>query len=166
MTIVRDPISNKCTYNFITTADLCIVCFSYSDALAVEQMDTLSSEFFANNSKLQKKSKYCNILLPFHGWIVFDVFKNIFWTVTTFSVAILFLVLFLLPDINICEVSVWFHWALDTNQYFVIKYKWFYFMVHNKAMWNTNMYPQYCCFAIMHRLIILTAPSRVFMVMT
>lgn len=39
-------------------------------------------------------------------------------------------------------------------------------MVHNEAMGTTDMYPQYCCFAIIHRLIILTVPCRVFMVMT
>jgi len=42
MTSLRDPISTKGAYNFIITADICMVCCSCTDALAVRQMDTVS----------------------------------------------------------------------------------------------------------------------------
>lgn len=112
MTNVRGPVSNKCTYSVITTPDLWMVWFSYTDTLVVQQMNTVSMRYLLTIANCRKKKiKCCIIFLPIHGLIVFKVLKNNFYTPITFSDAVLLLVLVLfpyvlLPATEVCKVSV------------------------------------------------------------
>lgn len=70
ITNVRGPVSNKCAYSFITTADLWMVWFSYIDTLVIQQMSTIFMRYLLKIANCRGRNQILYYIST-HSWINF-----------------------------------------------------------------------------------------------